>query len=154
MVKDIVFGILAILLVGCAGNASKQYNNSLDRNITLNLKLEKKGLASTNAYVYFEDFTGGCPGRYLGYLDLTEGQNSIGIRPGAKTSVIVTVTRKLLSNQTSFSQGLIVKPAPATKYELDVNYVDSMLGLSLYQESKSGRKKLPLAPLPDCSPED
>lgn len=144
-----IFGLM--LMSACSSNPPKVYPNTLDKNMKIQLNVEDSGLKSTSAYVYVKDFENGCPKNYLGYLDLTDGVNYLGLAPGTKTKLGVTIKRSFLSNSSRVRYAITVTPKKGAKYELEVNYIDNMTDMRLYEVRGKKRKQLPIIEPPSCN---
>lgn len=150
--RYIAVTLMTSLLFSCASApTSFPYGNTNDKNLTVNLALESGLLTTTNAYAVITDFSDGCPGRYLGYIDLSDGQNSIGLAPGNLTYISIRISHRLLGNRNSMRRGTLFKPQPGQTYELKVSYIDDMFGMTLYRSDRNGRRELPMQTRPSCA---
>lgn len=145
--------MISSLLISCA-TSSKRYLNTYSKNVTIDVKIDKKNgaFSSTKAYLGVNDLIKGCKTEYQGEIELIKGKNKLGLAPGKLTYLIVEILQKnSFPNTTStFQQGTLIKPKKGRRYEVIVNYVDNMFDFRLYEIRKSKRKQLQIIPLSAC----
>jgi len=160
--KIIICFIALGLLAGCGANR-KPYDNSLDKNVTINLVQgeDSKGgffdsklgfFASVDIVAGVNDLDDRCRTKYKGYVDLEPGDTKIGLKPDQLTYLMVEVTKSASGGSSSFSEGTLIKPKKGYKYELHMNYSDGMSDLKLYEIRKSKKTKMKMFPLAACKP--
>lgn len=139
------------LLAGCA-STPHYYPNSHEKNVTVNLNLTEKGgfLTTVSAYVGVNDMAGDCSSRYLGFVDLKDGANKIGLVPGQRTYLIVQLSSRSGYSRSSFQRGTLFTPVAGKQYEITVNYADGMFDFRFFEVTKSGKKELPIVPDTAC----
>lgn len=137
------------------------YKNILNKNLTVNLVQgeNSKGSFFDSSLGFFTsvDIVAGvnnlnakCDGDYRGYIDLVPGKNKLGLKPGQLAYIVVVVVKSASGGSSSSSHEVMIKPKKGIQYELDVNYVENMFDMNLYEVRKSKRKKMP--PLGVCKP--
>lgn len=139
------------LLAGCA-SAPQYYPNTHENNFTVNLNLAEKGgfLTTVKAYAGVNDIAGDCSSRYLGFVDLRDGANKIGLAPGKRAYLIVQISSRIGYNSTSLQRGTLITPVAGKQYEITANYTDGMFDFRLFEVTKSGKKELPIVPVSAC----
>ena len=149
------------LLAACSSRTP--YKNIQDKNLTVNLVQgeDSRGgffdpslgfFSSVDIVAGINDLNPKCETAYKGYIDLKPGNNELGLKPEQLTYLMVEVVKSASGGATSFSRGTLIKPKKGKQYELDVNYVDSMFDMKLYEVRKSKRKKINITPLNTCKP--
>jgi hypothetical protein len=145
--------ILVFLLSGCS--FPKIYKNNYDKNITINLKTNEKDgfFTSTEYYFGVNDLDSKCEVDYQGQLELKPGKNKIGVAPGKLTFLLINVyTKTGGSSSSSFKTGTILKPKKGVHYNLDVDYLDSLLDIRLYEIKGKNKRSLKILPIEACQP--
>lgn len=139
------------LLAGCA-SAPQYYPNTHENNFTVNLNLAEKGgfLTTVNAYAGVNDIAGDCSSRYLGFVDLKDGANRIGLAPGKRAYLNVQLTNRSGYSSSNFQRGTLITPVAGKQYEITVNYADGMFDFRFFEVTKSGKKELPIVPVSAC----
>lgn len=140
------------LLVGCASSSAPRYDNTQDKNVTINVNTdERSGLfTSVEAVAGINDLDNHCKTNYRGYVELSPGKNQIGLPPGVKTYLNVEFAFGSRSSSSSFARGTILKPVKGHQYDVDVEYIDGMYDFRLYEVSGSKRKQLKVVPMEQC----
>ena len=154
LIKLTTFIAISVLLSGCFSN-NVRYPNTNAKNVTINLEQGKDDrggfFTSVEIVAGVNDVTkSGCDTEYKGFIDLKPGKNKLGLKPGKKTYILVEVAKSSHSHSSSYSRGTVFTPKKGVKYEIDVNYVDSMFDFRFYEKKKSKRKQLKIAHLPRC----
>lgn len=139
------------LLAGCA-STPQYYPNTHENNFTVNLNLSEKGgfLTTVKAYAGINDIAGDCTSRYLGFVDLKDGANKIGLAPGKRAYLIVQISSRIGYNSSSLQRGTLITPVAGKQYEITANYMDGMFDFRLFEVTKSGKMELPIVPVSAC----
>ena len=149
-VRSLVVFVAALTLAGCAS----QYPNTYDKNVIVNLTMEKPGLLTTaKALLGVNDMDANCKIEYWGDVELANGPNKIGLAPGQLTNLVVVIAQdKFGGPSRSSRRSFLFKPAAGKQYELDVSYVDAMFDVRVYEIAGSKRKELSKPPASACKP--
>ncbi len=154
---NMVLRCLLVLFLGAlggCGSSPKDYANTLEKNVTVNVRLgdTANALFPLRAKINVSEVKADCTHDFLGRLQLDNGENKLGLAPGKSAVVALSIFR---SDRYGSEAGLArsdisLVPLPGKQYEIDVSYVGSMINLSLYEQTKSGRKELSLSGIPSC----
>ena len=149
-VRSLVVFVAALMLAGCAS----QYPNTYDKNIIVNLTMEKPGLLTTaKAVIGVNDMSADCKIEFLGKVDLVNGPNKVGLAPGQLTNLVLDMSLDTFGGPSrGIRRTTWFKPAAGKQYEIDVSYIDSMFDLRLYEITGSKRKELSKPSAPACKP--
>jgi hypothetical protein len=139
------------LLAGCA-STPQYYPNTHEKNFTVNLSLSEKGgfMTTVNAYVGVNEIAGDCSSRYLGFVDLKDGANKLGLTPGKRAYLAVQISSSIGYSSSQLQRGTLITPVAGKQYEITANYVDGMFDFRLFEVTKSGKKELPIVPISAC----
>ena len=148
--------IIAIIVVsslfgGCSSSPTK-YPNQLDKNVTINLKIDDEGglFSSVKVVAGVNNLDKQCEPHYKGMLKLEQGENQLGLAPGIQTFLQVDVAHKRPGQSSIDSRGTLITPVKGKKYRIDINYVDDMYDFRLFELSGSKKKSMTLVPISNC----
>lgn len=122
--------------------------------MTVNLKTDESSGFFTKFQVLagVNDLNKKCEIDYKGHVELEKGKNKIGLVPGQLTLFLINIAHTRGNSQTNYKNGMLIRPKRNRRYELDVEYLDSLLDLRLYEVRKSKRKRLKIIPQSGCRP--
>ena len=122
--------------------------------MTVNLKIDETSgfFKKVEVIVGVNNLDKYCRYDYKGHVELSPGKNKVGLETGQLTYFLVNVVHKFLGSQSEFKQGVLIRPKKGRKYEFDINYLDSMLDLRLYEVRKSKRREMKILTDDDCKP--
>lgn len=141
MIRLLFMALVSGLLFGCATH----YPNTLDKNLTVNINLEKNGgiLTSAEAVAGVNEIGKDCSNDYKGFVELEPGANEIGLALGQPTLLLVEISHSTFGGgDRSVQRGAMITPKAGSRYQIDVNYVDAMFDFRLYEVGRSGKKPL------------
>ena len=146
--------MLSSLITSCSTNIAVHYPNNGPQNITIHITAEK-----SNNYVTSVDISAGvnelnkdCDISHKGFINLTSGENKLSIKPNITTYLVLQITQDGRMGKQTFQRGTLIKPEMDKKYEIVMNYIDSMFDFNLYEVRESKRKTLDILPLTACQP--
>ncbi len=153
----LLLGTLLGTLLGC-GTRPLYYPNSLEKNVTVNLKVTVSTTASAmtklDTRMSVNAANPDCTYDYLGTVVLTNGENKIGLAPGKSAALVFLISRTgPFTSDKDFLFNLSITPMPSRQYEIDFNYVDGLIDLRLYEQGGLGRKELPRSANAACRAE-
>lgn len=151
--KHLILAIISTnLLVACASSSAPRYDNTQEKNVTINVNMDERGglFSTVEVVAGVNDLDNNCNINYRGFVELSHGKNQIGLTPGANTYLNIEVAFGSRTSSSSFARGTILKPARGRQYEVDVKYIDSMYDFRLYEVSGSKRKPLEVVPMEHC----
>ena len=141
--------LAAAFLAGCA--VSTPYPNTRAKNLTVNLNMEGSLFASEEVVLGVNDIEEDCTLDYQGEVELSPGANEVGLAPGQRTYLQVSIAQDHMFLRDSVqTRGTLLTPASNRRYEMEVAYVDDMFDLRLYRLTASGREEMELTPAPAC----
>lgn len=147
--RTLLILVFGALLTGCA----TQYPNSLEKNLTVRLKLQKNSgfLTSANAIVNVSEIGKDCSLDDQGYVDLVQGDNQVGLPLGRPVLVTFKVAHSGPASSSSVETGAVLTPKAGARYLGEANYVDAMYSFRLYEVTSGGKKALPvMETVPGC----
>ena len=152
--RFIFIAVLSSLLWGCS-SAPIKYQNAGEQNLTINLRLDKRGGIFTKIKVVsgVNDLDSNCEPHYKGMVELTPGKNEIGLKPGVLTFIQVDVAHNGTGINSVTNRGTMLKPESGKNYQIDISYIDNMYDFTLYEVLGTQRKQLKLMPLSNCRKE-
>lgn len=147
--------LIAVLIatVFFSGCASKPYNSgNLEKNLTVNLNLQKNGgfLTSASAAAGVNNIGKDCANDYKGYVKLSQGPNEIGLVIGQPTLLIVEISHRTMGSGGSMQRGAVITPKAGVRYQIDANYADGMYDFRLYEVGRAGKRELQVDPGTNC----
>lgn len=139
-------------MIGCS--TAVQYPNSVPKNITINLTTDTSSsfFNSTVISAGVNNLNKDCTTDYKGFINLTSGNNNLGLKTGLLTHLILEIKQDGFTGTKTFQRGTLIKPKPGSKYEVIVKYIDSMFDFRLYEVRKSKRSELKIIPWSTCQP--
>lgn len=143
------------LLAGCA-SSEPRYPNDQPKNVTINLHYESGGgfLSSSQANVGINAYAKDCSLHYKGWVKLSEGRNKVGLPIGQPVFLDVDLSGSSFGGyvQHDMQRGVLITPRRGVHYEVDVNYVDDMFDIRLYERTRAGKRRLDIRSAPRGCP--
>jgi len=144
-----------LVLTGCSG--LKTYPNDRPANVHLKTETDSGSmLTGIDTQVHIYRVSSKCTTDYLGTVEMDENTADVGLPVGELLYVnFVFVRSGFLSSSTS-STGIdtLIKPKRGAKYIVDLQYLDDMYDMQIWEKAstKSGKRKLPIVPFDACKP--
>lgn len=150
--KLVMFTLIACFFIACSNKSELIYQNDLYNNLTINFKTDKKKdfFIHTKVYVEISNLDKQCNLKYLGHLPLIQKNMTLGLQPGQLHYLVINLAFETNSLNSSFREGFLIYPKTGKKYQLDVDYLDSLLDMRLYQINNYKRKQLKALPQEAC----
>ncbi len=146
-----MIGVICLFLgtlLGCGTRSPLYYSNTLEKNVTVKLRVEATKIANPgvryDTRMSVNAANPDCTFDYLGTVALNNGENKIGLVPGKSATLVFLISRTgPLTSDKNFRYDMSITPMPGRQYEIDFTYVDGMFDLRLYEHGRLGRKELP-----------
>ncbi|MDH5178267.1 MAG: hypothetical protein OEZ39_19765 [Gammaproteobacteria bacterium] len=141
---------VAVVLTGCAGGPAEveNYPNVGPTNVMVRFTTSN----GYRAVFGVNDLDDTCESHFRGSVVLQPGINKISLKPGQPTFIKVAIFKVNYRGNFTTHSGTILIPGANTRYEVDVQYQDSMSDVRFYQLTKQDRKELTIVPRSACRP--
>lgn len=151
--KLVIFTLIACFFIACSNKSELIYQNDLYNNLTINFKTDKKKdfFIHTKVYIEINNLDKQCNLKYISHLPLMQKNTTLGIQPDQLKYLVINLAFETNSLNSSFREGFLIYPEKGKKYQLDVDYLDSLLDMRFYLINNYKRKQLKTLPQEACA---